>query len=136
MLMQVSCCRGTKRFFKDLAKLKKKYKNIVDDIKTEFNEKSFLDLFNRNYRLQDGGNYRLIKHRLANSHNQTGKSGGYRIYYVANRAEQKVTFLTIYPKSNTYGKDNLSKEELKNVLGEFAAENKSKILSDINFEEI
>ncbi|MGO1597711.1 MAG: hypothetical protein ACTHXT_12930 [Sphingobacterium sp.] len=134
--MKVSYCRGTKKFYKDLNKLKKKYKNIVEDIKSEFCDKAFTDLFNRNYKLQDAGNYRLIKYRISNSHNQTGKSGGYRIYYIANLTEQKVTFLTIYPKSNSHGKENLSKDELKVILADYKSENKSRILSDINFEEI
>ncbi|WGQ15584.1 hypothetical protein [Sphingobacterium faecium] len=134
--MDESCCRSTSRFRSELSKLRKKYENIEDDIKAEFHSVPFIDLFNWNYRLQDAGNYRLIKRRISNSHNQTGKSGGFRIYYIANLVEEKVTFLTIYPKSNNMGKDNLKKEILKQILSEFKKENSEKVLADINFEKI
>ena len=131
-----SSCRCTSRFSKELSKLRKKYKNIVDDIKSEFQGKTFIDLFNRNYRIQDAGNYRVIKHRVANSHNQSGKSGGYRIYYIANLVEEKITFLTIYPKSNNLGKENLDKNSLRAIINEYKEENSEKTLVEIDFEKI
>lgn len=134
--MVAPCCRGTKRFHKELSKLKKKYSNIVTDIRNEFKDKTFIDLFNSNYRLQDAGNYRLIKRRVSNSHNQTGKSGGYRVYYIANLVEEKITFLTIYPKSNKMGTDNLSKNILKEILQEFKLEHAEKSFVEIDFEKI
>lgn len=39
----------------------KHYPEVIKDIKREFNDVTFIDLFNRNYRLQDAGNFRLIK---------------------------------------------------------------------------
>jgi len=134
--MTTSCCRGTKRFYKELTKLKKSYPNVLDDLKSEFKDISFIDLFNRNYRLQDAGNQRLIKHRVVNSHNQSGKSGGFRVYYIANLPEEKVTFLTIYPKSNKHGKENLDKSALRKIINEYKAENNSKSFLTLDFEEI
>ncbi|MGN5953726.1 hypothetical protein ACP6L2_03835 [Sphingobacterium lactis] len=134
--MENSCCRGTKRFYKELIKLKKSYPSILLDLKSEFKGYTFIDLFNRNYKLQDAGSQRLIKHRVSNSYNRSGKSGGFRVYYIANLPEEKVTFLTIYPKSNKYGKENLDKNALREIINEYKAENSSKSFVTLDFEEI
>lgn len=134
--MDNSYCRGTKRFYRELAKLRKSYPTVLEDLKSEFKGILFIDLFNRNYRLQDAGNQRLIKHRVANSHNQSGKSGGFRVYYIANLPEEKVTFLTIYPKSNKQGKENLDKSAVREIINEYKEEKSAKSFVTLNFEEI
>lgn len=40
-----------------------------------------------------------------------GKSGGYRIYFLADRKNQRITILAFYPKTGKFGKSDLSRDE-------------------------
>lgn len=128
------CC-GISRYHEALKKLSKAYPDIKSDVVNHFKGMSFNDIFGLNYRIQDAGNYRLLKVRIANSYNQSGKSGGFRIYLIANLSEQHVTFLTIYPKTNKGGKDNLDKNDLRDIIAEYKKEKKDASLKAFNLIE-
>ncbi|WP_343566333.1 hypothetical protein [Sphingobacterium sp.] len=117
------CC-GIERYHNDIKKLKKSYPNIEKDVRDEFKGMTFDHIFELKQKLSDSGISRVLKVRIANSHNQSGKSGGFRLYLLANVKEQHVTFLTIYPKTNKGGRSNLDKNEVKELIAEYNKEKK------------
>lgn len=125
------CC-GITRYHNDIKKLKRSYPDIENDLRDRFEGLSFDEIFELSYRLHDSGISRIIKVRISNSHNQSGKSSGFRLYLIANSTENHVTFLTIYPKSNKGGKENLSPNELKEIITEFQAEKKKALLQEFD----
>jgi len=82
-----------KHFVKDVKKLKKKYKNILNDI----------ELFQKEIKLNPTmgtslGNG-MFKIRVANSNKNQGKSGGYRIITFYTDNQGLLYLLRIYDKS-------------------------------------
>ncbi|MNK26451.1 hypothetical protein D3C87_447880 [compost metagenome] len=126
------CC-GIERYHNDIKKLKKSYPNIENDVREEFRGKTFEHIFELKQKLSNSGICRLLKVRVANSKNEnSGKSGGFRVYLMANLSEQHVTFLTIYPKTNKGGKDNLDKNDLRDIIAEYTREKKNASLKVFN----
>ncbi len=97
----------TPEFIKNLKTLKKKYKNIKNDVlelanELEKNPTIGIDLGNNTFKI-----------RIKNSDNNKGKSAGYRIitYYINDNKE--VSLVTIYSKSE---KENILDIELKELI--------------------
>ncbi len=94
-------------FVKDIKKLKKRYKNISDDLKVLQNKllqnpQSGIKLSNNCYKI-----------RVANSSVPTGKSGGFRViyYYIDNNGV--IYLMSIYSKSDL---QNLSDDKILQIL--------------------
>jgi mRNA-degrading endonuclease RelE of RelBE toxin-antitoxin system len=102
-----------KVFFKDIKRLQKKYRYILDDV--ELLEKELRHNPTMGTPLKGG----LYKIRIKNSDKKQGKSGGYRVitYYIDNT--NSVNLFRIYDKSEF---ETISTEELlkaiKEILGE------------------
>lgn len=93
-------------FAKDIKRLKKKYKNItqdVDDFLQKLQDQTIIG-----DRIQELPQHELYKARIKNSSNKTGKSGGFRIIYFL-KIEGHYHLLTIYSKSE---KTNITKSEI------------------------
>jgi len=58
----------------------------------------------------------LLKTRFRNSAMNEGKSAGFRTYSIANKENNTLTFLSVYPKKGKYAKEDLTQSELKEVL--------------------
>ena len=94
-------------FVKEIKKLKKRYKNISDDLKWLQNKllqnpKSGIKLSNNCYKI-----------RVANSSIPTGKSGGFRVIYYYIDDSGVVYLMSIYSKSDL---QNLSDDKILQIL--------------------
>ena len=97
----------TPEFIKNLKILKKKYKNIKNDVlelakELEKNPIMGTDLGNNTFRI-----------RIKNSDNNKGKSAGYRIITYCINDEYEIYLVTIYSKSE---KENILDIELKELI--------------------
>ncbi|MEA3315964.1 MAG: type II toxin-antitoxin system RelE/ParE family toxin [Campylobacterota bacterium] len=95
-------------FLKELKKLKKKFKNIDNDLK------DFLIELKKNPEIGTPLGHSYHKVRLANSSIPTGKSGGFRIitYLVLNN---KIFLVSIFSKTE---KENITNQELINAISD------------------
>lgn len=84
------------------------YSTCPLDICDELNGKSEVDLAINNaaYR-EDGTNY-YLKIRVANAGKKIGKRGAFRLLAYVNVQTKEIALLDIYPKTGTYGRDNIS----------------------------
>ena len=94
-------------FSKDVKKLYKKYRNIVDDLKVLEEElhsdpKSGVELGNNCYKV-----------RLRNSSVPTGKSGGFRVIYYYLDDKDNLYLMAMYSKSEL---ENISDDRLIEIL--------------------
>lgn len=94
---------------------KKKFTNIIDDIKELTNELEKGNLVGENIQgISSRG--RIFKARVGNTDTNAGKSNGYRIIYYEVTDDNKIYLLTIY-----YKKENNripSNKEIKMLLDE------------------
>ncbi|NEQ99732.1 MAG: type II toxin-antitoxin system RelE/ParE family toxin [Cyanothece sp. SIO2G6] len=82
-------------FKRNIRKLTKKYRSIQSDVQPIIEQLQRGELLGD--RIPDTG-YNVFKVRVANSDNQKGKSGGYRLIYYLQTAE-RIILLTIYSKT-------------------------------------
>jgi len=97
----------TPEFIKNLKTLKKKYKNIKNDVlelanELEKNPTIGIDLGNNTFKI-----------RIKNSDNNKGKSAGYRVITYCINDIKEVSLVTIYSKSE---KENILELELKELI--------------------
>jgi mRNA-degrading endonuclease RelE of RelBE toxin-antitoxin system len=97
----------TPEFIKNLKTLKKKYKNIKNDILELANELEKTPTIGTNL----GNN--TFKVRIKNSDNNKGKNAGYRIITYCINDIKEVFLVTIYSKSE---KENILELELKELI--------------------
>ncbi len=115
-----------------LRKLSNNYNTIKSDLTGEFSDLSFEDIFAKKYVLKDSGIAKILKVRIANSEQNKGKSSGFRILLIADSRNSEVTFLNIFAKTGSNGKDNIDKEELKECLSIYQSEKKSHTLVELD----
>jgi len=99
----------TPEFIKNLKNLKKKYKNIKNDItkivnKLEENPTIGIPLGNNTFKI-----------RIKNSNNNKGKSGGYRMITYFINENNELFLIAIYSKSE---KETILDNELKKLIEE------------------
>ena len=108
---------------------------MVLDITAEFLDLTFETIFAKKYVLKDSGIAKILKVRIANSEQNKGKSSGFRILLIADSRATEVTFLNIFSKTGSDGKDNIDKDELKESLSIYKSEKKSNTLIELNPED-
>jgi mRNA-degrading endonuclease RelE of RelBE toxin-antitoxin system len=104
------------QFYRDASKLKKRYPNILKDVRFLRDQLSAGE--KPGDRLQ-GLNYKVYKVRIPNRDAKRGKSGGYRVVYYIETAEQ-VVIITIYSKSD---QSDIPVETLRRFIHEYEAKN-------------
>lgn len=97
----------TPEFIKNLKTLKKKYKNIKNDVLELANE------LEKNPTIGTELGNNTFKVRIKNSDNNKGKSAGYRIITYCINEYNEVFLVTIYSKSE---KENILDLELKELI--------------------
>ena len=97
----------TPEFIKNLKILKKKYKNIKNDVLELANE------LEKNPTIGTDLGNNTFKIRIKNSDNNKGKSAGYRIITYCINDIKEVSLVTIYSKSE---KENILELELKELI--------------------
>jgi len=99
-------------FKHNLRQLAKRYRSIRTDVET-LTEQLFKGETPGDQ--ISGTGYTLHKVRLKNSDNNKGKSGGYRVVYYLQTADD-IALVTIYSKSD---QSDVSSEELKGFLSDY-----------------
>ena len=99
--------KPTPEFIKNLKALKKKYKNIKNDVLELANE------LEKNPTMGTELGNNTFKIRIKNSDNNRGKSAGYRIVTYCINEQNEVFLVTIYSKSE---KENILDLELKELI--------------------
>ena len=97
----------TPEFVKNLKTLKKKYKNIKNDVLELANE------LEKNPTMGTELGNNTFKIRIKNSDNNKGKSAGYRIITYCINEQNELFLVTIYSKSE---KENILDLELKELI--------------------
>ena len=126
---------STSAYHESLRKLSNNYSTIKLDLTGEFSGLSFEDIFAKKYVLKDSGIAKILKVRIANSEQNKGKSSGFRIILIADSRTSEVTFLNIFAKTGSDGKDTIDKEELKECLSIYKSEKKSNTLVELNSKD-
>lgn len=103
---------ATLAFKRNLRNLKKKYRNIAQDIKPIIEQLEMGELLGDKI---TGVNHQVFKIRVKNSDIQKGKSGGcLLIYYV--KIKNKVVLLAVYTKSE---QTNISNQQIINIIKDY-----------------
>jgi mRNA-degrading endonuclease RelE of RelBE toxin-antitoxin system len=125
---------STSAYRESLKKLSNNYNTVKLDLAEEFSNLTFEDIFAKKYVLKDSGVAKILKVRIANSQQNKGKSSGFRVLLIADSRTYEVTFLNIFVKTGTLGKDNIEKEELRECLSIYKSEKKSNTLVELDPE--
>lgn len=96
-----------KSFEKALKQLKKRFKNIENDVDSFLNTITSIDDLGTHL----GNN--TYKVRISNSDKQSGKSGGYRLISYVKLIENELYLLYIYDKSDY---ENISEKEIDTLI--------------------
>jgi len=130
----------TSSFRTSIAQLTKRESNgysfCHSDLSNSLKDLSFDDFHALSTNIREMGLVRVIKVRIPNSNQSLGSSAGYRCILVCNKAANHVAFLTIYPKRGKYGKTNISPDDLRVLLNEYAKEKKDGSLKQYSFEPL
>jgi mRNA-degrading endonuclease RelE of RelBE toxin-antitoxin system len=115
---------------------KDEYLNCKKDLCDFFKEKSIQEICSNPILITTNNGFSLIKSRLLNSCFSKGKSGGYRLYYFVDSNLEHVYPFGFYPKTGKYGREDLTKTELKILIKNFNEEKKKGLCKehDINNE--
>lgn len=108
----------------DIEKYRKKdsYSRCCEDLCAFFADKDIETISMQPKLLGASGKVHFQKSRFASSNSAKGKSNGYRIYYVVEVEHAAVTVIGFYPKTGTYGKDDISNIEYKQIISEYKLE--------------
>ncbi len=133
---------GTNNFLNNLKELCKKkkdnYYTVNKDITTEYKNVSTIDETIMKgvpvSEIKEEDKKIILKSRYKNSAMKTGKSGGFRSYSIADKEDESLTFLAVYPKKGKFGKSDLTKAEVTNILSEYIEQKQNKTMTklDIN----
>lgn len=113
--MKVYC---TVDFIAAIEKLQKNnsYTDVLTDVCDYLSDKDIIELHQiKDILRKTDGIYSLNKYRIANSQMNQGKSGSYRCICVCLPQKDEIYLGYIYPKTGAEGKDNLTKEDYKNI---------------------
>lgn len=104
----------SKRFLKEAKDLRKKYHKIDEDLLNFVNSLEERKSIGAS-RIVNLNHLHVYKARVKNSSSLMGKSGGFRIIYYVQIAEENFFLLTIYSKSQ---KSDISRNEILKILKE------------------
>ncbi len=104
------------QFYRDARKLKRDYPHILQDVRTL---RTQLEADERPGNRLKGLEYTAFKVRVKNSDVQRGKSGGYRVIYYLETAEQ-IVLITIYSKSK---QSDIPLDKLRRFIDDYEAQN-------------
>jgi hypothetical protein len=107
-------------FLEQLQKLTKRsdsgYSSCLNDIRQNFKNQTFDDIYARHYLLRQTGELRLIKIRIPNSNLHYSSAAGYRLIIICNPLKKHVAFLYIYPKKGKYSESDITLSHIKALL--------------------
>ena len=92
------------------------YGGIQKTIEDFLNDNFFDNIWEMNYHLRNIDQLKLSKIRLANKTMSKGKSGGFRLILVLNKANEDIYLLMVYPKIGPEKKGNINDQEEEKLL--------------------
>lgn len=113
-------------FRNSISKLTRKpkdgYESVVKDICETL--KSMDDSFLRDSkdRIRQEQNFRIVKLRVKNSHQNLPKNDAFRLIYWVSTKSDNLVLLTVYPKRGPLATNNLTNAEFKRLLVEMLHE--------------
>lgn len=122
-----------------IKKPKDGYTNCKKDIKKEFGNLSFADLWLNPESVYQDSLFKMFKLRIPNSTTKVGKSGGYRLIFVIFSDNEEVSLLFIYPKSGKFNSEDVAENAYPDFLNKYLKEksdNKLKTLTNTDNENI
>lgn len=104
------------------------YANCYNDVCNFFSDKRMRTIFNLQKPVILNPGFRCIKCRIRNSVGNQGSSSGYRLYMYADMVGDNVFMLKLYPKTGKYGRESLTKVEVRKLIRGFGAERRAGLL--------
>lgn len=115
-----------------IRKPKDGYRSVVTDICDTLKGMDDSILRDANDRIRQEQNFRIIKLRVKNSHQNLPKNDAFRLIYWVSTKTDNLVLLTVYPKRGPLGINNLTIDEFKRLLKEMLDEKEKSILQKIN----
>lgn len=133
---------GTNNFLNNIKQLCKKKKDnyyaVNKDISNEYKNTENIDETIMKgvpiSKINEKDKKIVLKTRYKNSAMQEGKSGGFRSYSIADKDDKSLTFLSVYPKKGKFGKADLSKTEIKDILTEYIEQKQNKSITELDIK--
>lgn len=113
-------------------KPKEGYKSIIKDICEALISMDDSILRDTNDRILQEQNFRIVKLRVKNSHQNLPKNDGFRLIYWVSTASDNLVLLTTYPKRGPQATVNLTNIEFKRLLDEMVSEKEKCILQKVD----
>ena len=85
-----------------------------------------------NDRIRQEQNFRIVKLRVKNSHQNLPKNDAFRLIYWVSTKSDNLVLLSIYPKRGPLGINNLTNDEFKRLLEEMLREKCDSILQKVD----
>lgn len=127
----------TSTSFRDsISKLTRKpkdgYESVVTDICEALKSMDNSNFRDTNDRILQEQNFRIIKYRVKNSHQDLPKNDAFRLIYWVSTKTDNLVLLTVYPKRGPLGINNLTNNEFKRLLKEMLDEKEKSILHKVD----
>lgn len=98
------------------------YESVVKDICETLNSMDDSFLRESKDRIRQEQNFRIVKLRVKNSHQNLPKNDAFRLIYWVSTKTDNLVFLTVYPKRGPLATNNLTNAEFKRLLAEMLYE--------------
>ena len=123
-------------FRSSISKLTRKskdgYESVVKDVCDALGSMDDSFLRETNDRIRQEQNFRIVKLRVKNSHQNLPKNDAFRLIYWVSTKSDNLVLLSIYPKRGPLGINNLTNDELKRLLEEMLREKCDSILQKVD----
>lgn len=123
-------------FRSSISKLTRKskdgYESVVKDICDALGSMDDSFLREANDRIRQEQNFRIVKLRVKNSHQNLPKNDAFRLIYWVSTKSDNLVLLSIYPKRGPLGINNLTNDEFKRLLEEMLREKCDSILQKVD----
>lgn len=123
-------------FRSSISKLTRKskdgYESVVKDVCDALGSMDDSFLRETNDRIRQEQNFRIVKLRVKNSHQNLPKNDAFRLIYWVSTKSDNLVLLSIYPKRGPLGINNLTNDEFKRLLEEMLREKCDSILQKVD----
>ena len=123
-------------FRSSISKLTRKskdgYESVVKDVCDALGSMDDSFLRETNDRIRQEQNFRIVKLRVKNSHQNLPKNDAFRLIYWVSTKSNNLVLLTVYPKRGPLAVNNLTNAEFKRLLLEMLHEKENRKLQKVD----
>jgi len=123
-------------FRNSISKLTRKpkdgYESVVKDVSDALSNMDDSFLRETNDRIRQEQNFRIVKLRVKNSHQNLPKNDAFRLIYWVSTKSDNLVLLKVYPKRGPLGTSNLTNSEFKRLLEEMLIEKEDSVLQKVD----